>query len=314
MDVPQIPCPRCGVFVSVDKIFCIRCGYRIIPLTSYDLAASDFIYPPDRDALESLEKLTPLSPIANELFLKKYVREILHQLRDRLTEINLESRLGHLIRECGIILGLRSLPRSYILYSDRPIAFTFGSKSSQYLVLSSGLLRLMDEDELKATIGHELGHLKCGHIIYHTLAEILTRGIELSLGFVNELFSLLSPMIRLPLLSWHRDSEISADRAALLTVGNPAKIASLLQKLSATKEGRGLESDPIGELFSTHPTIRERIERVIEFYKSGEYRLAKKKIENRLKLLKAISPVCRFCGSRKPLTSLFCPACGRSQV
>ncbi|RLG05434.1 MAG: hypothetical protein DRN61_00640 [Thaumarchaeota archaeon] len=307
----QIPCPRCGAFTDVEKVFCVRCGNRVIPLTRYDLTASDFIYLPDRDALESLKNLGPLSPIIDELVVKRYIRSALSRLSEEGERLSLSSELGSLLRECGLILGLESLPETYIIRSRSLTAFTFGSNKSQFLVLSSGLLRSLDRDELKAAIGHELGHIKCGHIKYHTLAEVLVRGVEYSLGVLGGALNMLSPAIRLMLLSWHRESEISADRAGLIAVGDSEKVVSLLRKLH---RGFGGVGNSVGELFSTHPAYENRVKHILEYYGSEEYRRVRRKVERRLKLSKALSPICRFCRSSKPLTSLFCPSCGRSQL
>lgn len=307
----QIPCPRCGAFTDVEKVFCVRCGNRVIPLTRYDLTASDFIYLPDRDALESLKNLGPLSPIIDELVVKRYIRSALSRLSEEGERLSLSSELGSLLRECGLILGLESLPETYIIRSRSLTAFTFGSNKSQFLVLSSGLLRSLDKDELKAAIGHELGHIKCGHIKYHTLAEVLVRGVEYSLGVLGGALNMLSPAIRLMLLSWHRESEISADRAGLIAVGDSEKVVSLLRKLH---RGFGGVGNSVGELFSTHPAYENRVKHILEYYGSEEYRRVRRKVERRLKLSKALSPICRFCRSSKPLTSLFCPSCGRSQL
>ena len=307
----QIPCPRCGAFTDVEKVFCVRCGNRVIPLTRYDLTASDFIYLPDRDALESLKNLGPLSPIIDELVVKRYIRSALSRLSEEGERLSLSSELGSLLRECGLILGLESLPETYIIRSRSLTAFTFGSNKSQFLVLSSGLLRSLDRDELKAAIGHELGHIKCGHIKYHTLAEILVRGVEYSLGVLGGALNMLSPAIRLMLLSWHRESEISADRAGLIVVGDSEKVISLLRKLH---RGFGGVGNSVEELFSTHPAYENRVKHILEYYGSEEYRRVRGKVERRLKLSKALSPICRFCRSSKPLTSLFCPSCGRSQL
>ena len=307
----QIPCPRCGAFTDVEKVFCVRCGNRVIPLTRYDLTASDFIYLPDRDALESLKNLGPLSPIIDELVVKRYIRSALSRLSEEGERLSLSSEPGSLLRECGLILGLESLPETYIIRSRSLTAFTFGSNKSQFLVLSSGLLRSLDRDELKAAIGHELGHIKCGHIKYHTLAEILVRGVEYSLGVLGGALNMLSPAIRLMLLSWHRESEISADRAGLIAVGDSEKVVSLLRKLH---RGFGGVGNSVEELFSTHPAYENRVKHILEYYESEEYRRVRRKVERRLKLSKALSPICRFCRSSKPLTSLFCPSCGRSQL
>lgn len=297
--------------MGVEKVFCVKCGGRVVPLTSYDLEVSDFIYPPDRDAMENLRGFEALSPIVDELMIKRHVHQILSRLRRCSRRIDYSSELGSIIRECGIILGLPGLPEAYLLRSSAPTAFTFGSRDKQFLVISSGLLEILDSGEVKAVLGHELGHVKCHHIKYHTLAEMLVRGAEFSLELAGGLLNMLSPILRLMLLSWHRESEISADRAALIVSGDPAKPISLLRKLARILPAL---DEPALEPVSTHPTHEERINRILEFYRSPEYRAVRGKVEWRLAVSKAISPICRFCRGSKPVSSLFCPRCGRSQV
>jgi len=213
------------------------------------------------------------------------------------------------------MLGLRVLPESFMISSDIPQAFTFGSDEEPMLVISSSMLEIMDEEELEAVIAHELGHVKSGHLVYHTMAELLVQGASFSFSLMG--LNMITEPIRLLLLAWHRDSEISADRASILVTNDLDVIKSMFSKLIKQSE-RGFERvgilDSVSELFKTHPTYLNRIKKLEEFYNSVEFKNARKKIEKRIMLLKAISPRCRFCGAKKPLLSVFCPSCGRSQI
>jgi len=316
----EISCPRCGAYVEVEKVFCVRCGYRVIPLTPYDLSVNDFIYPPDRDGLESLKQFKFLLPIVNALVVKRYVNDMGRWLSRNAVKIDLSSELGSMIRECGVMLGLKALPEAYMLRSDKANAFTFGSGEKQYLVLTSSLVEILSKDELRATIAHELGHVKCEHVTYHTLAELLTSGLEFSSNIFGVGLEAISPMFKLILLSWHRESEVSADRASLLVVGDLEIIRSTLAKLSlnTSKDSKnaGGESiaDSLLEIFSTHPTYPNRIKLLAEYYESREYAMAREKVKRRIKLAKALAPRCRYCGAAKKITDLFCPICKRSQI
>jgi len=305
--------------VEAEKVFCVRCGHRVIPLTVYDLSVDDFVYPPDREGLESLKQFKFAFPVINVLLVERYVKEVLRWLSKNASRIDFSSKLGSMIRESALILGLRSLPPSYIAASDKPNAFTFGSTKQQYLVITSGLLDLLSEDEVKAVIGHELGHIKCEHIVYHTLAELLTKGLEFSSNILGVGLEAISPMFKLILLSWHRESEVSADRASLLVVGDVEVVKSALEKLSSksSKSSETGESDSANsffEIFSTHPTHQNRIKLLTEYYESREYAIARSKLRRRVVLAKALVPRCRYCGAAKKITDLFCSACGRSQI
>jgi Zn-dependent protease with chaperone function len=174
-------------------------------------------------------------------------------------------------------------------------------------------------------LGHELGHVKSGHMLYHTLGEALSGGISLSASLLG--LDILSIPIRLALLSWHRESEVTADRASLLAVDDIAVIKSLMTKLAALPRNTrvsprdfDIEKDEAGmlesfsELFKTHPLYANRFRRVKEYAESEEFLRATRKIELRQNLLKALVPLCRHCGEKKRLVDLFCPSCGRCQT
>jgi len=315
----DIPCPWCGAYLEAEGVFCVRCERRAIPLTAYDITVDDFIYPADRDALESLRQFGLLTSMVNSLIVRRYVDGMGHWLSRSAVEVDLRSELGAIIRECGVMLGLKSLPRTYILRGGSANAFTFGYGDIHYLVLTSRLLDELDWEEVKAVVSHELGHVKCEHMAYHTLAELLTDGLELSSKILGAGLDLLSPMFKLMLLSWHRESEVSADRASLLVVGDIDVVKSVLGKLcrrppETSGAGLGGPSDPLLEILSTHPTYRNRVKLLEEYYGSGEYAAAREKLIRRIQLSRALVPRCRYCGASKRITDLFCPECGRSQL
>jgi Zn-dependent protease with chaperone function len=82
-----------------------------------------------------------------------------------------------------------------------------------FIVLNSGAVSLLDDQELRVIIGHELGHVMSGHALYRTITILL-----LELGFQNLPFlaGIALLPIKLALLEWYRKSELSADRAGLL--------------------------------------------------------------------------------------------------
>lgn len=98
-----------------------------------------------------------------------------------------------------------------------------------FIVVNSGLLELLDEDEERFILAHELGHIMSGHTTYRTIAIIL-----LTLGVQNLPFfaGLAILPFQLALLEWYRKSEFSADRAGLLGVQDPRIAASVFLKFA----------------------------------------------------------------------------------
>ena len=77
-----------------------------------------------------------------------------------------------LVESCAIL----DMPVPQLYVDQRPFAnaHTFGVESP-IIVLYSGLLDLLDEDEWRVVMGHELGHIKAGHVLYRQIAEFLAR-------------------------------------------------------------------------------------------------------------------------------------------
>jgi Zn-dependent protease with chaperone function len=82
-----------------------------------------------------------------------------------------------------------------------------------FIVLNSGALRLLDDDEMRALLGHELGHVMSGHALYRTILILVLNASFASLPFLAGLALL---PIRIALLEWYRKSELSCDRAGLV--------------------------------------------------------------------------------------------------
>ena len=107
-----------------------------------------------------------------------------------------------------------------------------------FIVLNSGTLKLLDDDELRNVLGHELGHVMSGHALYHTLLVLL---LNVSLSALPFLAGIAILPIQLALLEWFRKSELSSDRAGLLACQDPT--ASLRVNLKFAGGGDMKEMD-----------------------------------------------------------------------
>lgn len=142
-------------------------------------------------------------------------------------------------RQCGAIherlreaCYILDVPEPALFLAQTPIAnaFAFG-KEEPALVLQTGLVELLTDDELMAVIAHELGHVHCGHSVYRLMALLLVLiarygGVQFGVG---DIFSL---SLQVALLEWSRKAEFSADRAAILAVQDPEIVFSSLFKLT----------------------------------------------------------------------------------
>ncbi len=88
---------------------------------------------------------------------------------------------------------------------------------------------MLDDDELRVLLSHELGHVMSGHAFYRTIAAIL---VLVSTGALPGLAGIALLPIRLAFLEWSRKSELSADRAGLLGSQDPRSSQSLFMKMA----------------------------------------------------------------------------------
>jgi Zn-dependent protease with chaperone function len=140
------------------------------------------------------------------------------------------SRIYRLLEEAVAVLDMPTVPALFLTQTPIVNAFAMG-RENPTVVLHTGLVELLTEEELLGVIAHELGHVHCGHTVYRLMAllvELLVRygGMKLGVG------DILSMPLQASLLEWTRKAEFSADRAAILVTQNPEAVFSTLFKLT----------------------------------------------------------------------------------
>lgn len=194
------------------------------------LKADHFRHPLDLEATDNLKQLpgmdllirNVLGPIADQVFyLQNIASGVLvgeHQLPD----------IHKLLVEACQVLDLEP-PQLYVRQNPVPNAYTFAMRGKQpFIVLHTSLVDLLTPEEIQAVIAHELGHLKCEHGVYLTLANLLI----LATGQLPGLGGALAQGMQAQLMEWVRCAEFSCDRAALLATQNSKVVASVLMKLT----------------------------------------------------------------------------------
>jgi len=193
------------------------------------LSADQFRHPLDRQATQTLKKLpgldvavrSLLGPMGEQFFYLDNIAASVLVGPNQLPDIH------NLLVEACQVLDLE-VPQLYIKQSPVPNAYTFAMRGKQpFIVVHTSLIELLNMDELQAVIGHELGHLKCDHGVYLTLANLLTVATsQLPFGPV------LMQNLQTQIMEWVRCAEFTCDRAALLATQNARTVASVLMKLS----------------------------------------------------------------------------------
>jgi len=98
-----------------------------------------------------------------------------------------------------------------------------------FIVLNSGALNLLDDEELHTILGHELGHVMSGHALYRTILLII---LEFGVRNLPFLAGIALLPIQIALLEWYRKSELSCDRAGLLASQDAIASMRMFMKLA----------------------------------------------------------------------------------
>src|ERR1044071_36248 len=146
-----------------------------------DIDPSCFQHVQDREALRRLAKLPMMKTLLSKLSggtLEKMFRMLNTAERVRVTPKQCP-KIYELFRESCEILDIKEIPEIYLSTVYIPNALSFGMQKFTVILLT-GLVDLLTEDELRFVIGHELSHIKCNHMTYKTLLYLLTYvGVEI---------------------------------------------------------------------------------------------------------------------------------------
>lgn len=181
------------------------------------LSSEEYEHPFDRKALDTLEATPGLGVLGK--FLTKHTVERIYTIQYTGSYLKVTNKnypnIYEYLEYAAQILGLPTVPQLYIQWGYDINAFTVGSENP-IIVLNSGLLDLCDEDELMFIIGHECGHIKSNHMLYHMMAQMVNFAIDAIPGG-----SVVAAPVKYALLYWDRMSEFTADRAGLLCCQKP---------------------------------------------------------------------------------------------
>ncbi len=198
-----------------------------------DIHADAFVHDSDRAALEALRGVPGLDTVAKKWASGSIERKI-HALRSR-TSVRVGPQqyatIHRMVVEASEILDIEA-PRTYISGHFSVNASAFGFEEYT-LTLNAGLIDQMEDVQVLAVIGHELGHMLCDHMLYKSLAHVITQyGLAALSTMLGGFTSLLTVPLELALYNWSRAAEYSCDRAGLLVVQDAQVVASTLVKLA----------------------------------------------------------------------------------
>ena len=195
-------------------------------------------HPADRAALQTLRAIPGFDEVVRKVLSYFGERGIRHLFLANAVRIGPRQRpkLNALYNEVIETLDWPDRPELYVTQTPTVNAGAVGFEKP-FIILNSGALGLLDREEQRTVLGHELGHVMSGHATYRTIALILlligTRNLPFLAGIA------LLP-IELALFEWYRKSELSCDRAGLLAGQDPIAAMRTELKLAGggAKNGR----------------------------------------------------------------------------
>jgi heat shock protein HtpX len=189
------------------------------------------------------------------------------------------------------------MPKIYVIPTDSPNAFATGRNPSHASVaVTQGILDLLNDEELEGVLAHELGHVRNRDILISSIAATLAGAVTFIArfgfwfggmgdrderrggGMTGLLMLIVAPIAAMLIqMAVSRSREYEADHTGAGFTGNPYALASALKKLDAYSKRVPMVATPstahlfivqpllginFGNLFSTHPPIAARIERL----------------------------------------------------
>ncbi|GAA2743457.1 MULTISPECIES: M48 family metallopeptidase [Kitasatospora] len=172
-------------------------------------------HPADRSALVALRKLSGFDDILKKLagLVSERSVRLMYLAGAVKTSERQFPELFNMVRDAAYVLDLEKVPDLYVTQDPTVNAMCIGM-DTPVIVVTSGLVELLDEEELRAVIGHEVGHAMSGHAVYRTMLLVLTN-IATRIAWIP-LGNLAIMALITALKEWFRKAELSCDRAGLL--------------------------------------------------------------------------------------------------
>lgn len=195
------------------------------------LSARAYEHPADRAAMSALRKVPGLDMLLRKLIAligERSLRFLYLASAVRVSERQYPEVYRAYLEVCKV-LDLEHPPELFVAQTPLVNAGAIGVEEP-FIVLNSGTVQMLSIDELRVVMGHELGHILSDHVLYKTMLRLLMSFSLASIGIPLGGLALFG--IRTALLEWDRKSELSCDRAALLSVQDPRLCYSVHMKLA----------------------------------------------------------------------------------
>ena len=189
---------------------------------------SQYEHPFDQKALEALRN-TPGVELVGK-YITKHLVERMYTVQYTGSHLKVTPdnypNIYEYLQYAAQVLDVKKVPELYIEWGYDINACTVGAENP-IIVLNSGLIDLCDDDEIMFIIGHELGHVKSNHMLYHMMAQVINFIIDqIPFG------SIAAAPLQYALYYWDRMSEFTADRAGLMACQSKEAAIRAFMKMS----------------------------------------------------------------------------------
>ena len=232
------PCQVCGgngAGLSAAEIVCPGCAWLRPLVPGYQMDKSVFLWAQDGQAMSKLQSISALHAVVRNVSDKvgrPWIESTFNAIRlgprqfpDVWNQAVLAAR----------ILGLPKMPDVYISGDQMWNTYTYGTENSSFIVLGTSHLINFAGDELLFVLAREMGHCRAGHALWNTVLRFVAGDVSVHTGLLsNGLINAINPTkliqgaIDLPLMAWSRQSDVTADRAGLMAVGDEALVRRVL--------------------------------------------------------------------------------------
>lgn len=270
-----------------------------------------YIHSLDKSALAALKKIPLLDSICAKLL--SVMNDKQNKIINMSTKIHItENQLPKIYMMVQSIckkIGI-DMPELYLELNRQPNAYTYGTEKFT-IVIHSGLIECLQDDELYAVLAHECGHIACKHGLYHTIGGMVLSGGVIGLNelasylnskgvagaLAGNVVSVVDSALELAFFHWFRCSELSADRVAMICCGSAEPVIETMMRLAggtthidseinkelfiaqAVEYQQSMEKDVINKGLEflltkndTHPLLAVRAYEAQKFANSDEFR------------------------------------------
>ena len=206
-----------------------------------------YIHPLDKNALIALKKIPLLDTICGKVW--SVMNDKIDNMVNMSSMIHITDKqlpkIYNMVKSITNKIGIE-MPELY-LKLDRTInAYAYGTEKFT-IVIHSGLIECLEDDEIYAVLAHECGHIACKHSLYNMVADIvLNKGAMFGVqelvcyldgkgllgSIAGNIISTVDSALELAFYHWDRCSEFSADRIAVICCGSAEPVIETMMRLA----------------------------------------------------------------------------------